>query len=66
MKAGESRLGKMILEKLGNLFGSEKSSGIEVVLKDSSTKYRNGISKCFRICLEKKYYYMLHGRDLGI
>jgi len=52
LKAGESRLGKMILEKLGNLFGSEKSSGIEVVLKDSSTKYRNGITYPRRVCVQ--------------
>ena len=44
LKSGEARLGKIIREKMLELFG-DKTKDFEVILKDSSTTYTNGISK---------------------
>ena len=47
LKSGEIRLGKIIKEKIISLFGSDKADGIKVVVKDSSTKYENGVGKFY-------------------
>ena len=44
LKAGESRLGKIVKEKVVRVLGPKKAQGIDVVLKDSSYRYQNGIS----------------------
>jgi len=38
-------LGKIVKNKVIELLGPKKSQGINVVLKDSSYRYQNGISK---------------------
>ena len=54
LKAGESRLGKIVKEKIVNTLGSKKAQGINVVLKDSSYRYKNGISMYSALLLFQK------------
>lgn len=52
LKAGEERLSKMIKFKLIDILGEKKSKGINVVLKDSSYKYENGITYPKNFCVQ--------------
>lgn len=51
LKSGEARLGKVIREKIVLLFGS-KAKEFDIILKDSSTTYANGISYPKRVCIQ--------------
>lgn len=51
LKSGEARLGKVIREKIVLLFGS-KAKDFDVILKDSSTTYANGITYPKRVCVQ--------------
>jgi len=52
LKAGESRLGKVIKQKVVKTFGQKKAQGIDVVLKDSSYRYQNGITYPKKFCVQ--------------
>lgn len=51
LKSGEARLGKVIREKVVALFGS-KAKDFDIILKDSSTTYTNGITFPKRVCIQ--------------
>merc|ERR1712080_702244 len=51
LKSGEVRLGKVIREKIVMLFGS-KAKDFDVILKDSSTTYANGITYPKRVLVQ--------------
>jgi dehydrodolichyl diphosphate syntase complex subunit NUS1 len=51
LKSGEARLGKIIREKVIELFGS-KAKDFEIILKDSSTTYSNGVIYPKRVCIQ--------------
>lgn len=52
LKAGEFRLGKVVKDKIASLIGPEKSEGIDIILKNSSTRYENGVTYPKRVCVQ--------------
>jgi len=51
LKSGEARLGKVIRDKVVQMFGS-KAKDYDIILKDSSTTYSNGIVYPKRVCVQ--------------
>lgn len=52
LKAGEERLGKVVKDKVETLLGSKRAKGINVILKDSSYRYENGITYPKKFCVQ--------------
>ena len=43
LKAGESRLGKIVKEKISSLFKKSGPADIDVMIRNGTTKFENGI-----------------------
>ena len=43
LKAGESRLGKIVKEKISSLFKKSGPADIDIMIRNGTTKFENGI-----------------------
>lgn len=43
LKAGESRLGKIVKEKISSLFKKSGPANIDIMIRNGTTKFENGI-----------------------